>query len=300
MRELQDIVEHIEGTLQRMAMLYSWSPLTVEAYRHDLLALHDFVGSLEGGHTAFNASQEDITAYLKHAQKRKLSQHTIQRQRSAISTWFHYLQDEKIRTDFPLQGLAKVMPTLRLPKDMSEQDIEDLLAAPDTSTTKGIRDRCLLELMYATGLRVSELASLKRANINHVQKTLRVIGKGNKEREIPYGEMADQWLGQWLGVSQKEGGPFLFPSGRGALSRQTLWRIVKKYATLVGLFPIPSPHVLRHAFATHLLNHGADLRAVQTLLGHESITTTEIYTHVSRSRLHEELNHAHPMGKVKR
>jgi integrase/recombinase XerD len=213
-----------------------------------------------------------------------------------MATWFHYLQNEKIRADFPMQDVAKVMSALHLPKHMSESQVEALLAAPDTSKAKGIRDRCVLELMYATGLRVSELAGLKVTQINRVQQTLRVIGKGNKEREVPYGEEADIWLKEWL---KKRGvtSVFLFPSKKGHLSRQTLWRCVHDCATLVGLSPVPSPHVLRHAFATHLLNNGADLRAVQTLLGHENITTTEIYTHVSRSQLHDEVNRAHPMGK---
>ncbi len=293
---MADVNSAIEGILHRMAMLYGWSSLTVDAYSNDILSFHKYLQASKTGHSPFDASRSDVTAYLKDLQQRALSHSTIQRQRSAMATWFHYLQNEKMRDDFPLQDVVSVTSALRLPKHISELDVEDLLKAPDTTTTKGIRDRCILELMYATGLRVSELAGLKCADINHLQKTLRVMGKGNKEREIPFGEVADEWLSRWLKVRQGEG-LYLFPGRGGSISRQTLWHCVKKYAMFIGLSPVPSPHVLRHAFATHLLNHGADLRAVQTLLGHENITTTEIYTHVSRSKLHEEVNRAHPMGR---
>ena len=286
----------IEGILQRMAMLYSWSKLTVEAYLRDLLAFHYFVVDAKPSSTALLATVKHVTDYLAYLQHKGLATSSIQRQRSAMATWFHYLQNEKIRVDFPMQDVVGVMSSLRLPKHISEENVEALINAPDTTTKKGIRDRFLLEMMYATGLRVSELASLKVANINQKQKTLRVIGKGNKEREIPYGEQADFWLKKWL-KTRATTSVFLFPSKKGHLSRQTLWRCVHNCAILIGLSPVPSPHVLRHAFATHLLNHGADLRAVQTLLGHENITTTEIYTHVSRSQLYDELNKAHPMGK---
>jgi len=286
----------IEGILRRMSMLYGWSKLTEQAYRGDLFALHTFVVSLEQGRTALDAKQEDVSAYLQDLQQREFLRSSIRRQRSAMATWFHYLQNEKMRSDFPLQDVANVMSSFQLPKQMNEQDVVKLLEQPDVSKKTGIRDRCLLELMYATGLRVSELASIKINNLNRREKTLQVIGKGNKERIVPYGEVADEWLTHWLEMMKSKGG-FLFPSTAGHLTRQTLWRCVRRYAELAGIHPLPSPHVLRHAFATHLLNHGADLRAVQTLLGHESITTTEIYTHVSRSQLHDAVNKAHPMGK---
>ena len=298
MAEANDDTEiKIEGLLRRMSMLYGWSRLTVEAYQRDLLTFHQFVRQ-NSSLSAFTAQQQQVTAYLGELQQRGLANSSIQRMRSAMATWFHYLQNEKIRPDFPMQDVAKVMKALRLPKHLSEQHVEDLLAAPNTSKNKGIRDRCLLELMYATGLRVSELAGLKVSDINRRQQTLRVIGKGNKEREVPYGEEADIWLTRWLDVRKAESS-FLFPSRGSHITRQTLWQCVNSYAKQAAIYPLPSPHVLRHAFATHLLNHGADLRVVQTLLGHENITTTEIYTHVSRNQLHDEVNRSHPMGKRK-
>ena len=288
----------IAAVLQRMALLYHWSPLTRKAYVSDVGSFHDFVQGMKPAASAFTAGERQVTAYFRHLQARGLANSSIQRQRSALATWFHYLQNEKIRHDFPMQDVPGTMAALRLPRHMSEQDVEALIQAPDTQKPKGIRDRCLLELMYATGLRVSELAGLKWENINEKQHTLRVIGKGNKEREVPYGAQAHIWLQRWKNTLPKPG-EFVFPGRKGHLSRQTLWRCVHDYAILLGLSPVPSPHVLRHAFATHLLNHGADLRAVQTLLGHEHVTTTEIYTHVSRSLLHEEMNKAHPMGRKK-
>lgn len=293
-----DTETKIEGILRRMAMLYGWSRLTVDAYQHDLFSFHRFISSKDKKTSAFTATQKQVTAYLALLQSKGLANSSIQRQRSAMATWFHYLQNERMRSDFPMQNVAKVMKALRLPKHLSEQHVEDLLAAPDISKAKGVRDRCVLELMYATGLRVSELASLKVNNINRIQQTLRVIGKGNKEREVPYGEEADIWLSRWLEVRKSES-VHLFPSRGSHITRQTLWQCVHKYAKQAGIYPMPSPHVLRHAFATHLLNHGADLRVVQTLLGHENITTTEIYTHVSRNQLHDEVNRSHPMGKRK-
>lgn len=191
MENTEDEVESkVEGILHRMAMLYGWSALTVDAYLRDLRAFHQFVVSCDSSSSAFDATQQQVTDYLAFLQQKGLANSTIQRQRSAMATWFHYLQNEKIREDFPLQDVVSAMAFLRLPKHMSEQHVEDLLEAPDTTKVKGVRDRCLLELMYATGLRVSELAGLKVANVNRIQQTLRVIGKGNKEREVPYGEVA--------------------------------------------------------------------------------------------------------------
>ena len=293
---MDEVLPKIEGILHRMAMLYGWSPLTVDAYQRDLSGLQSFLIAIKSPHSVFNITQQEVTDFLKDLQQQSLNQKTIQRKRSVLATWFYYLQNEKLRKDFPMQGMVHAISALRLPKYISEQHIEDLLQAPDITTSRGVRDRSILEMLYATGLRVSELVSLKKSDINLTRRTLRVVGKGNKEREVPFGEVAAEWLERWLQVSPK-GSPFVYPGRTGAVSRQTIWHCVQNYAKLIGLNPVPSPHVLRHAFATHLLNHGADLRAVQTLLGHENITTTEIYTHVSRTKMHDEVNMAHPMGR---
>jgi len=189
-----------------------------------------------------------------------------------------------------------------LPKMIGEEDVNVLLNMPETSTLIGLRDRCMLEMLYATGLRVSELVSLRMAQVDQSAMLVRVIGKGDKERLVPFGEVAADWLIKWLAERRQMSGtmvsPFLFP-GRGGnvMTRQNFWQRLKRYARQAGLRQTLSPHTLRHAFATHLLNHGADLRAVQMLLGHANISTTEIYTHVSRVRLHELVNRAHPLGK---
>ena len=181
---------------------------------------------------------------------------------------------------------------------MGESDVGMLLAPPDTDTPTGLRDRAMLEVLYATGLRVSELVSLRLAQVDFQAGLVRVTGKGDKERVVPFGEEAERWLKAWQQMRPKSpASPFLF-AGRGgkAMSRQNFWLRIKQYAEQAGIRPLPSPHTLRHAFATHLLNHGADLRAVQMLLGHAHVTTPDISTHVTRARLHDAVNPSHPLG----
>ena len=289
--------ETITGLLQRLAMLRGWSPKTTESYRSDLLHADAFFCT---AHTSLmQASQGAVLKYLASLGRKGLRETTIQRRRSALSTWFTYLQDQGMRHDHPARYLPKMRKSRPLPKLMSEQDVEALLAAPDTQTATGIRDRCMLEILYATGLRVSELTGLQLAHIDIAAGLVRVIGKGDKERLVPFGEEAARWLQQWLAARPNEpASPFLFPGRAGKImSRQNFWLRLKQYAVLANISPLPSPHTLRHAFATHLLNHGADLRAVQMLLGHANVTTTEIYTHVSRARLHDLVNQSHPLGK---
>jgi len=289
--------EVITGLLQRLAMLRGWSAKTTESYRSDLL--HAEVFFRNAGSSLMRADQAAVLTYLASLRRNGLRQSTIQRKRSALSTWFTYLQDQGMREDHPARHLPRMHKSRVLPKLMSEQDVEALLNAPDTTATTGLRDRTMLELLYATGLRVSELVRLQLAHVDRAAGLLRVVGKGDKERLAPYGEEAARWLQDWLQRRPDQpASPFLFPGRAGkAMSRQNFWLRLKQYAVLANISPMPSPHTLRHAFATHLLNHGADLRAVQMLLGHANVTTTEIYTHVSRARLHDLVNHSHPLGK---
>jgi len=289
--------ETITGLLQRLAMLRGWSPKTTEAYRSDLLHAENFFHAAKT--SLMQADQAAVLKYLAALRRKGLKETTIQRRRSALSTWFSYLQDQGKRDDHPARHLPKVRKSRPLPKLMSEHDVEALLAAPDTATTTGIRDRCMLEMLYAAGLRVSELTGLQLAHVDMAAGLVRVIGKGNKERLVPFGEEAARWLQQWLKVRPVEPATsFLFAGRAGkAMSRQNFWLRLKGYAAQAGISPSPSPHTLRHAFATHLLNHGADLRVVQILLGHANITTTEIYTHVTRARLHDLVNRSHPLGR---
>jgi integrase/recombinase XerD len=287
----------IEGRLQRLRMLRAWSNETFFAYRTDLLQVQTLLQ--RQGSNLVEASTTDLVTVMGLLQHEQLlSPRSIQRCRSALSVWYFALQDEGLRQDHPLHHLPALQQARTLPQTMDEQAVEALLQAPDVSSAIGLRDRCILELMYATGMRVSELIGLSLSQLDSQAQMLRVIGKGNKERLVPFGDVAHEWLQQWLNERPNHGSSLLFP-GRGGrvMSRQNIWLRIKKYALEAGVKPTPSPHTLRHAFATHLLNHGAELRALQLLLGHSSIATTEIYTHVSRVRLHEAVNQAHPLGK---
>jgi len=250
-------------------------------------------------------TEVDLNAYFaaKHASSRAT---TANRRLTVFKRYFRWaLRERLIQTDPTLRLQAAKQP-LRVPKILSEAQVEALLAAPGEDTPLAVRDRTMLELMYASGLRVSELVTLKTFNVSLSEHVLRVFGKGNKERLVPFGEVASDWLQRYLqearpallGEKQTDD---LFVTFRGsrageAMTRMMFWMIVKKYALVAGITAPLSPHTLRHAFATHLLNHGADLRAVQMLLGHADISTTTIYTHVARERLKALHAQHHPRG----
>jgi len=291
----REVFERVDGLLHRLAMLRNWSRQTLAAYRSDLMDTHEFLHASQV--TLFDAQSEPLTLYLGSLMKRGLRGSSIQRKRSTLSTWYSFLQQEGLREDNPVRNLPKQRRGRSLPKNMSEDDVNHLLQAPDVDHIHGLRDRCMLELMYATGMRVSELVGLQLGCLDMQAGVLRVVGKGDKERLIPFGEEAGSWLSQWLQQRPHAANAFVFPGRAGkAMTRQNFWLRMRKYAEEIGLKPLPSPHVLRHAFATHLLNHGADLRSVQMMLGHANITTTEIYTHVSRIRLHQWVDAVHPLG----
>lgn len=278
---------------------------TLAAYRSDLAL---FAGWLAGRQVALVAAQEaDIDAWLAHLHTRepKPRPATLRRLQATLRRFYRWLIEQgRIAAD-PLLNIQPPVIAERFPKTLSERNVEALLNAPDTATPLGLRDRALLELLYATGLRVSELVGLKLFNLSLDDRVVRTFGKGGKERLVPLGEVAAEWLQRWL----EEGRPTLlkgrtadhvFVTGRrdsAGMTRQMAWTLIKKHAVAAG---IPrekiSPHVLRHAFATHLLNHGADLRVVQLLLGHADISTTQIYTHVARARLKALHAHHHPRG----
>jgi len=266
---------------------------TLSAYRRDLTLfvcwLHEQKGYL------LNATTEhDLQAYFsaRHSETKASS---ANRRLTVFKRYFRWaLREGAIGSD-PTLKLQSARRALRVPKTMTEEQVEALLAAPDISDGLGLRDRTMLELMYASGLRVSELVTLKTFHVSLNDHVLRVLGKGSKERLVPFGEVAGGWLRQYLGgvraglLNGKQTDD-LFVTVRGsrageAMSRMMFWLVVKKYALAAGIRSPMSPHTLRHAFATHLLNHGADLRAVQMLLGHADISTTTIYTHVARERL---------------
>ena len=274
---------------------------TLAAYRRDLTLyaawLHD-----QGGGTAIEQSREsDLLAYMaaRHAGSRATS---ANRRLTVFKRFFRWALRERIADADPTLRLRNAKQPLRVPKSLSEAQVEALLAAPDVDKPLGLRDRAMLELLYACGLRVSELVTLKTVQVSLADGCLRVTGKGGKERLVPFGEEAHGWLKRYLAgaraaILEGQSSDALFVTARGgAMTRQRFWALIKAHALNAGIAVPLSPHTLRHAFATHLLNHGADLRAVQMLLGHADISTTTIYTHVARERLRALHAQHHPRG----
>jgi integrase/recombinase XerD len=279
---------------------------TLAAYRSDLALFAAWLAPRGKG--LADAAEVDINDYLAHlhARPERIKPASQRRLHSALKRFYRWLIERgRIAAD-PLLNVERPMRAERFPKTLSEAQVEALLDAPDTGTPLGLRDRALLELLYATGLRVSELVGLKLFELSLQDGVVRTLGKGAKERLVPLGEFAADWLRRYLAAARAEllkgrSSDHVFVTARargsGGMTRQMAWTLLKKYATLAG---IPreriSPHVLRHAFATHLLNHGADLRAVQMLLGHADISTTQVYTHVARERLKQLHRQHHPRG----
>ena len=275
---------------------------TLAAYRRDLSLYGDWLAEKAQGHRSLNETlQPHLDGYFsaRHSVTKATS---ANRRLTVFKRYFAWALREGLVTADPTLKLQSARQALRVPKVMSEAQVEALLAAPNDDTPLGQRDRAMLELMYASGLRVSELVGLKTFHLSLNEGVLRVLGKGNKERLVPFGQLAREAIVRYL----KGGRPdilkgqqtedlFVTRAGHG-MSRVMFWMLVKKYAVVSGITSPLSPHTLRHAFATHLLNHGADLRAVQMLLGHADISTTTIYTHVARDRLKKILEANHPRG----
>ena len=274
---------------------------TLDSYRRDL---QQFAGWLEhrSGTDLLAADQALIQDYLAHKFRTKARASTAARLLSTLKRFYrHALRQNTIKSDPTLRIDTPKLPR-PLPKTLTEADVEGLLAAPALNQPLGLRDRAMLEMLYASGLRVSELVTLKVSQVSRDMGVVRVMGKGSKERLVPLGEEALSWLERYL----KEARPALlgsktsdalFVTTRAAvMTRQAFWHLLKRYALLAGLHKPISPHTLRHAFATHLLNHGADLRVVQLLLGHADISTTQIYTHVAQERMKQLHAKHHPRG----
>ncbi len=272
---------------------------TLDAYRRDLTLFGQWLAAR--AKTLPDASEADINGYFaaRHAQTRAT---TANRRLTVFKRYYRWALRERLITTDPTLRLQAAKQPLRVPKTLTEAQVEALLAAPDLNTPLGLRDRAMLELIYASGLRVSELVTLKTFNASLSEHVLRVTGKGSKERLVPFGLVAADWLRRYLAEARPAilGGQQtddLFVTARGSgMSRVMFWNVVKKHALTAGIRSPLSPHTLRHAFATHLLNHGADLRAVQMLLGHADISTTTIYTHVARERLKQLHAAHHPRG----
>ncbi len=274
---------------------------TLSAYRRDLKAFSGWLN--EACHQSLaQAAAPDIDAYLAHRFATRAKPRTAARYTASLRRFYRFLVRESLVENDPTQYLDTPKLPRPLPKVLSEPEVERLLAAPNTDTPSGLRDRAMIETLYATGLRVSELVGLKLLNLDLNAAVLRVTGKGGKDRLVPLGEEAQHWLSRYL----RESRPMLlsgkncsevFVTPRGAgMTRQAFWHLLKRNALAGGIHKPLSPHTLRHAFATHLLAHGADLRAVQMLLGHADISTTQIYTHVARERLKQLHKQHHPRG----
>lgn len=291
-------IETIDRFLDALWMERGVSENTLSAYRSDL---QKYALWLDKDKCQMVVAEEShVRNYLASMQGR--TARTMARHLSSIRRLYSYLVREGMMKHDPSARIEAPKIGRSLPKSLTETEVEELLKAPDTGTSLGLRDRTMLEILYAAGLRVSELISLQLGQVNLRQGVVRVLGKGSKERLVPLGEEAVEWLTRYqqnarVEILGQKISDALFPTKRGdAMSRQAFWYLIKRYAVIAGINKTISPHVLRHAFATHLLNHGADLRVVQMLLGHSDISTTQIYTHVARERLKNLHAVHHPRG----
>ncbi len=274
---------------------------TLSAYRRDLQAFSNWL--MKSQLDLLAATSADIQSFIAHRGKNGVKPSSLARLISSLRRFYRYqLREGRIEED-PSALIDSPKLAKTLPETLSESQIDALLEAPDITDAIGLRDRAMLELLYATGLRVSELVSLEQSQLSLQQGVVRVIGKGNKERLVPMGDVAVDWLMQYKAESRpdlmtgKGVCNALFVTRRGTgMTRQAFWYLIKRYALAVGISQKISPHTLRHAFATHLLNHGADLRVVQLLLGHSDLSTTQIYTHVAKARLQALHQKHHPRG----
>jgi integrase/recombinase XerD len=273
---------------------------TLAAYRADLMALSRWLTAR--GSQITKATRADVLGFIAWRVESGARPRSTARQLSSFRRFFRHIVREGTLAEDPTAQIAMPKIGRSLPKSLTEEEVESLLNAPVVSDPLGSRDRTMLEVLYATGLRVSELVSLKYSALNLNQGVLRVHGKGDRERLIPLGEEAVRWLHEFIGTGRGEilldrQTDYLFPTRRGDhMTRQAFWHIIKRYARKSNIEKELSPHTLRHAFATHLLNHGADLRVVQMLLGHSDLSTTQIYTHVARERMKELHTAHHPRG----
>lgn len=290
----------VDKFLDSIWMERGLSANTLGAYRADLLALQRWLAQRDK--SLIYAERADLLAFIAWRAKEGAKPRSTARQLSSFRRFYRFLlregaiaEDPTLRIDMPRIGRA-------LPQSLTEKEVDLLLGAPDVDDPIGHRDRTMLEVLYASGLRVSELINLRQAQINLNQGVIRVRGKGDRERLIPLGEEAQRWLREFVAGPRVEillerQTEFLFPTRRGErMTRQAFWHIIKRYARKADILGKLSPHTLRHAFATHLLNNGADLRVVQMLLGHSDLSTTQIYTHVARERLKELHAQHHPRG----
>jgi len=294
-------LQQVDVFLDTIWMERGLSQNTLNAYRADLLGLAKWLGASDGTEL-LKASRSHLLDYLSHRVDQGTKSRSAARLLSSIKRFFQYAVRQQLVSEDPSDRIAAPKLGRSLPKFLSEAEVEALLEAPDLSDCIGVRDRTMLEVLYATGLRVSELVNLNVGQLNLRQGVIRVMGKGNKERLVPLGEEAAAWLERYLSKARGEIAPpavceAVFTTRRhSSMTRQAFWYLIKRYAAKVGIQKHLTPHTLRHCFATHLINHGADLRVVQMLLGHSDLSTTQIYTHVAKERLRSLHAAHHPRG----
>lgn len=291
--------DQLQDFLNYLSVERGLAPNTLESYGRDLRQFLVFLQEKKGLQVV-EVTQAVVIGYLLHLQAKGRATATLSRSLAAIKSFYHFLAREQIIPKDPTVNLDAPKQEKRLPRVLSVEEVVKLLEQPDLKSPSGIRDRTMLEVLYATGLRVSELVSLKIENVNLEEGYLRCLGKGSKERIIPLGSVATKYVTFYLDHARKflasnprEEILFLNHHGNG-LTRQGFWKIIKKYADQLGIANSITPHTLRHSFATHLLENGADLRSVQEMLGHADISTTQIYTHLTRNKLKEIYEKTHP------
>ena len=296
--------EQIDSFLNYLAVERGLSSNTLDAYFNDLTGLIEFLEDSEAPRNWSDVGASKISAFVDDLDERGYARSTRARKIAALKSMFRFLREEGIVEDNPTETLRSPRTGRTLPKALSIEQVDTLLTTIyEDDTPEGIRDAAMLEVLYAAGLRVSELVGLDLRDLDLETGSVRCIGKGSKERMVPMGEEAQVALDHFIGdgrveiLNNKSVCNAVFPTRRAkAMSRQAFWQLVRRYAIKAGINKTPSPHSLRHAFATHLINHGADLRVVQVLLGHEDISTTQIYTHVARERLKQLHSQHHPRG----
>ena len=296
------MVREVDAFVDAMWLESGLSKNTLSAYRSDLKQFCLFLISLPKPVSLLTVTQAEVQKYLAFCLANGVKASSSSRILSTLRRFYRYqIRENQIQED-PCSHVLSPKLGRPLPKSLSEADVESLLDAPDVNKPIGIRDRAMLETLYATGLRVSELVELQVNEVNLLVGVLRIVGKGGKERLVPVGEQASDWIEKYLSIARsslikQKTSDAVFVTNRGTgMTRQAFWHLIKKYAVIAGIESTLSPHTLRHAFATHLLNHGADLRSIQMLLGHSDLSTTQIYTHIAKQRLQAMHAEHHPRG----
>ena len=290
----------IDSFLSNLRLEKGLSENTIKAYSSDCYTFKSWL-LVQKNSVLKKTGEEDIKLYLKKLHGLNLSHKTINRKLSSLRHFFFFLSKKRYIQNNPVINFSGLKNIKSLPKSLSISDVNSLINAPDCSNFIGLRDRAMLELMYATGVRISELINLQYTNIDLNRSLIKVMGKGGKERMIPFGDNALSWISDYIEFRRKNNLSLqsrdFFISHQGTkLTRQAFWHRIKHYLSKTGLSKDVSPHTLRHAFATHLLNNGADLRSVQMLLGHSDLSTTQIYTHIAKQRLSDMVKEHHPRG----